>query len=236
MGRRAPCHVLYKASQESCTHPVAPAWLRGALRQPCLLCQLQKLPPKDREGWEGSSWLLPPRKPFGWGWETAGSCQHSPGAAPHRSCHQRHQVTAGWKGESGKAGVGESSRRAGISFLCPARSPTLVPPSCSPCCLCCSRTCSPSPSKSWGWTLRMGAGRIPHPKNYPQHHSHTGHPCIQHVPSLSRNVPCLLHTASVGPTHRPGQMPPDPRPHAAFGILGEVETIGKYLQPACCIT
>lgn len=128
----APCHVLYKTSQESCTHPASPAWLRGALCQPCLLCQLQKLPPKDRGGSEGSSWLLPPRKPFGWGWETAGSCQHSPGAAPHRSCHQRHQVTAAWKGESGEAGVGESSRRAGISFPLPCQKPTTAPPQLLP--------------------------------------------------------------------------------------------------------
>lgn len=120
-GMQTPVHVLYKARQESCTSPAAPAWFRGAPHQPCLPHQLEKLPHKDREGSEGSSRLLPAPRPLGWGWEAAGCCQHSPGAAPHRSYRQRHQVTAARKGESREAGTGESSGRELESLSCAPR-------------------------------------------------------------------------------------------------------------------
>lgn len=74
------------------------------------------LPHRDREGSKGSSHLL---FLLGWSWEASGCCQHSPGAAPHRSCQHRHPVTAAWKGES--------SGRGGISLLCPPRQPTTNP-------------------------------------------------------------------------------------------------------------
>lgn len=108
------------------------------LHQPSLLHQLQKPSYKDWEDWESSSSLL------------------SPFAAPRRSCQQRHQVTAAWKGD-------ESWGRAGISVLCPPGART-SPPSISLSCLCCSGTCNQSLSRAW--TLRMGTGGTPHPQNY----------------------------------------------------------------------
>lgn len=47
------------------------------------------------------------------------------------------------------------------------------------------------------------------------------------VPSLPPDMSCLPHTAGVGPSHRPGQLPPDLIPH-----LAKRETTGLHLQPS----
>lgn len=75
----------------------------------------------------------------------------------------------------------------------------------------------------------MGAG---FPKISPAsllHKASLRPPGPQRVPFPPPHVRCLLHH---GPSHRPGQTPPDPHPHTAFGIPGgEGKTLGKCVQP-----
>lgn len=233
--------------------------LGGALHQPCPLHQLQKPSRKDWEDWEGPSSLL------------------SPFATLCRSCQQRHQVTAVWKGD-------ESRGRAGISVLCPPGARTSPPASPHPAFaapgpapgLCPGHRVRPSgreraglhiPKITSSITAAQGipaststcphtAGQPcihlsvspycraclhpPHPQRVPilqgipastpsSACSRTaGHPCIHPILSMSPYCHQTCHTGA-GTSHRPSQVPPDPRPDAALGIpRGEGETISEF--------
>lgn len=73
--------------------------------------------------------------------------------------------------------------------------------------------------------LRMGPGRTLHPKKITNslmlHRVSLHPPSPQRVPSLPPNVSCLPHTAGAGPSHRPGQVPPDLALHLASQEKGK---------------
>ena len=87
------------------------------------------------------------------------------------------------------------------SPCCAPQQPTTHRPGRSPSCLCWPGTCTRSPSRLWGWTLRTGAGRTPGPQNHHQHRRRTRHPRVQ--PVLSVSPPCRQTQQAWG-------QPPDP--------------------------
>lgn len=158
-------------------------------------------PGKGREGSGGSSRLLPQQRPWT-SWEAAGSSAQLVLPTPSSDSSVERGERGGWH----------------LSPVPPCPGTHHRVPSFSPTSLCCSRTCTRCPSRWQGWSLRMGAARNPHPKNYQEHRCHTDHPCI---PLSSA---CLLTT-------------PPTRPRAAFGIPGvEGEIPLESLQPTCCTT
>lgn len=193
-----PVIVLYKAHQ-ICTSPAAPVQLRRALHQPCLLCQLQNLPHKDREGLESSSRLLPAPRLLGWSWEAAGCSTQIVSPTPSSDCSMERGWRGGWHG-------GEQWESWRVSPV-PPSNPLPAPPAAP-------HPAFPAPGPALGPHPGGGAGpsgRELAGSYIPKMCCRTGHPCIH--PMLSVSPHC--HQTDLPPVHSRREATPQTWPDAS---------------------